>query len=288
MFCPNVIDISHHNSTSDLEQAHVFGVRGIVHKATQGLKFVDRLYAPRRGAALQSRLLWGAYHFGEGGDPAGQAKHFLDVVAPSATTLLALDLEKNLNGPTMSISEARVFIETVEREINRDVVLYAGYWTLHDQMGADADYLTRRRLWLAAYSDHPRIPAGWSNPWLWQFSGDGVNAHGVTVPGVSNPVDLDTYAGTDAQLSAEWADGPSSAPAAARAAQTESERQRVVALQSWLAARGFAPGRVDGVLGPQTVKAVQRWAGFTGGDVDGLTGPMTRPEIEKVMKESEG
>ena len=59
---------------SSFETVKAAGIAGIIHKATQGLSFQDPTYHDRRTQALAAGLLWGAYHFGEGGDGA-QGQH---------------------------------------------------------------------------------------------------------------------------------------------------------------------------------------------------------------------
>ena len=90
---PKVVDLYHGDGVTDFAAAYAFGIRGIIHKATQGTDIADPAYAARRKLAADAGLLWGAYHFNSGDDPALQAKHFLSVAEPDATTLLALDFE---------------------------------------------------------------------------------------------------------------------------------------------------------------------------------------------------
>jgi hypothetical protein len=66
---------------------------------------------------------WGAYHFGVGGDGSDQAQFFLEVTKPDDHTLLVLDYEPHLTGPTMSLDQAREFVEHVGEATGR--------WPLH-------------------------------------------------------------------------------------------------------------------------------------------------------------
>ncbi len=83
-----VIDISHHNDRPDLGRAKRAGIVGVFQKATQGEQFVDPTLTTNRTNARAAGLLWGAYHFGTGGDGTVQADHFLTTVQPDAQTLL--------------------------------------------------------------------------------------------------------------------------------------------------------------------------------------------------------
>ena len=47
-----VVDLSHHNETVDFAKMKAAGIVGVIHKATQGLTYVDETYAGRRVEAL--------------------------------------------------------------------------------------------------------------------------------------------------------------------------------------------------------------------------------------------
>ena len=85
MITPIVADIAHFNPVnfSAVKQS---GIVGIIHKATQGVGMTDQMYARRRFTALSVELLWGAYSFATGDDPAAHARHFLSVAEPGMTT----------------------------------------------------------------------------------------------------------------------------------------------------------------------------------------------------------
>lgn len=72
-----VIDLSHHNGDVNMSAAKNAGIQGVIHKATQGWKYVDPKYQVNRDTALAAGLLWGAYHFGVGADGVEQADFFL-------------------------------------------------------------------------------------------------------------------------------------------------------------------------------------------------------------------
>src|SRR5260221_14172356 len=108
-----VIDISHHNGVVDLKKAKGDGIVAVIHKATQGQAYVDPTYQGNRTKAADAAILWGAYHFGTGGDGVLQADHFIETVQPKADTLLVLDLEANAQGPSLSLVEPRAFVTHV-------------------------------------------------------------------------------------------------------------------------------------------------------------------------------
>jgi lysozyme len=277
---PVVLDISHHNDVSagGFAAMREFGVRGIIHKATQGTTYTDPMFSRRAPAAAEAGMLWGAYHFGDSSNPADQAAHFLDVSKPGKSDLVALDLEPN-GARTMTTAQAVIFLDAVAQKLGRPAALYAGFYTLDGHMTDEqARYLGQHRLWLAAYNKAPKTPKPWTSPWLWQFSGDGRNSNGIVVPGVSRGVDMNAFGGTIAELEATWAAAPSQPSSADLDSRTKIER-----LQAMLATAGFSPGAIDGVVGPRTVKAVQMWGGLRGRDVDGIVGPRTRPILERAI-----
>ena len=58
----------------------------------------------------------------------------------------------------------------------------------------------------------------------------------------------------------------------------------VVALQSRLLELGFDPGRVDGVFGPDTDRALREFQRNTGSPVDGLCGPVTFKDLGRLAR----
>jgi lysozyme len=202
-----VVDIYHGDEVVSFAEARQSGICGIIHKASQGTDMVDPEYAARRQRALRDGLLWGAYHFGTGADVDGQVNNFLAAAAPSHRTLVALDFESN-GQDTMSLDQARQFLAAMENRLGRKAVLYSGD-LIKQQLGDQVDpFFGSHRLWLAEYGPVPRVPASWSHPWLWQYSGDGIGPDPKTVagiPGASGCLDCNSYARGPADLAAEWA-----------------------------------------------------------------------------------
>jgi len=201
---PLVVDLSHYDDVADFDAVKAAGIAGIIHKATEGVSFADKLYANRRGPALDAGLLWGAYHFLRPGPIAAQVDFFLKVAAPDDTTLLALDHEDQ----RVALIDAKEFPLRVEDAVGRKPVLYSGS-VIKEQLGSRIDgYLAAHRLWLAQYGPRPVTPRNWPIPWLWQFTGDGLGPKPHSVPGiVGSGIDINSYEGDAVQLAAEWA-GP--------------------------------------------------------------------------------
>jgi GH25 family lysozyme M1 (1,4-beta-N-acetylmuramidase) len=202
---PMVVDIYHGDDVSDFCAARAFGIRGIIHKATEGLTITDTFYAERRRAALAAGLLWGAYHFFRPGDVERQVEHFLAMAAPDDKTLVCLDHED----ARVPLIDAIRFLQAIERRLHRKAVLYSGF-LIKEQLTGRADaFLAGHRLWLCHYGATPRWPRAWPRYWLWQYTGDGDGPAPHHVPGITVPegrgIDINHYDGTPDQLAAEWA-----------------------------------------------------------------------------------
>jgi len=227
----NVIDMYHGNSvkTSDFAALRQSGVFGIIHKASQGLSYVDPAYQTRRTAAVAAGLLWGAYHFLDSTDPVAQADNFLKAAGTSDANadpiLLACDFENSAHQPTLK--QCMTFMAEVDRNSPPGVqcVLYSGNLireTLKPHPGGFQDpdivaceyFFQRHRLWLAEYGPKEQVPWPWSEPvvkssdqathipapgvWLWQFT-----ERGRINPLIGN-TDGNFFDGTFEQLQARW------------------------------------------------------------------------------------
>src|SRR5579885_782796 len=120
---PKVIDLYHGDAVSSFEDAYKAGIRGVIHKATEGATLSDRAYARRRVMALDAGMLWGAYHFLRPGDPAGQARRFLDEARPTEATLIAVDHEDT----RVPLAALVRFLDELEAAGIRKRVVYSGF-----------------------------------------------------------------------------------------------------------------------------------------------------------------
>jgi GH25 family lysozyme M1 (1,4-beta-N-acetylmuramidase) len=191
------------------KKAYDAGIRGIIHKASQGISYVDPAYERRRDAALQAGLLWGAYHFANDTDAEQQAEFFLKQAAsPDAETLVALDWEPNSNH-SMGADGARKFLQTVEAELGRKAVLYSGNLAKEKLGDTEDEFFGSHRLWLCQYGPKWRVQSSWQKPWLWQYAADGYGPEPRGVPGITVPggkgIDMNSFDRTEEELKAEWA-----------------------------------------------------------------------------------
>ncbi len=185
------IDVSNHQGAIDWPAVATDGITAAYIKATEGQTFVDERFAENWAGAASAGLRRGAYHFFSLCSPgAAQAAAFLRVVPRDPEALPpALDLEWGAceNRPDRATVEREVtaFIEAVEREVGRPVVVYA-------LPSFTAAYPVPERFvrdrWVRRLFLRPER-ADWS---IWQAS------NRARVRGISEPVDLDV-----------WRDGPS-------------------------------------------------------------------------------
>lgn len=129
---------------------------------------VDARYAAHTAAFRAAGLVIGAYHFGVGGAQApipAQVEAFLRIAADA--DLLALDLERNGNGVSMTQAEARAFIAAVHAR-GRRIGLYhsrSGFPNLGQDWNWIADYTD-----LAQRLGRPATTVPWA---FWQWTSRG-------------------------------------------------------------------------------------------------------------------
>lgn len=202
MLKPLVLDISSYNDVQDFAKVYAEGVRGVILKATQGTRYTDKTFTWKRTNARAAGLKVGAYHFGTAAPVDDQVAHFLEVVGDDADLAYALDYEKNDPNPgdSMSLAQARRFLQLVFEKTGQRPKLYSGNWIKQSlPKGGDA-FFNSHQLWLAHYVENPVCPPGWTKPWLHQYSDRG------QIKGIVGNVDCNAYHGAD--LAAEWIDRP--------------------------------------------------------------------------------
>jgi lysozyme len=191
---PKVIDIYHGDHVLSFEDIYNAGIRGVIHKATEGRTLSDSAYASRRLEALDAGMLWGAYHFLRPGDMKGQARRFVDTAQPTEATLLAADHED----PKVRLSDLLDFLVEVAAETGGvEAVIYSGF-LIKEQLAGNSKMILPYRLWLAQYSATPKWPSIWQKPFLWQYTEAG------SVPGIKGHVDLNSFDGSDDDLMKQW------------------------------------------------------------------------------------
>ena len=192
-----IIDLSHWQAPVDFAATAASGVSAVILKATQGVNWIDNTFVARASAAAAAGLLVGAYHFADATNPAEQANFFLSVAG--SLPVLAIDIEPNGLGDTVSVPQAAEIAARVAMAQGRPPLIYIGrYGPSGFGTGLPNSVLANCPLWLPEYGDNPIPPSGWSAPLLWQYEENGV------VPGVGSPCDRSRFAGTPEELKAWW------------------------------------------------------------------------------------
>jgi lysozyme len=200
-----IVDLSHNNDSVDFATAAAAGIVGVIHKATEGIGWVDPCYADRQLLARDAGMLWGAYHFGTGRHAGSeQADFFLATVGRSTELLCVLDFEENPSGPSLSLAQARDFVRRIYEQTGRWPGLYAGNY-LREALGdATETELTNCWLWHAEYATRPaRLPPQWTTWTMWQYTDGESGQTPRTVPGIG-PCDRDQFNGDLPALRQLW------------------------------------------------------------------------------------
>ncbi len=181
---------------------------GVIHKATEGLSFVDAEYDARKAHALSAGLLWGAYHFGVRGSVQAQVDHFLGVVNPGPNDLLILDFEPNPNEGTMRLTEAEGFVQAVSEQTGRFPGLYSGQAFINQQIGVGNETTLKNCfLWIARYSELlPKVPPAFPTFTLWQYTDGSAGPQPHQAPGIGR-CDRDKFNGDEVALKKLWGVG---------------------------------------------------------------------------------
>ena len=170
-------------------------------KATDGKEGLSPFFAEDSKAAHDAGLIIGSYHKAHPdrdavvqADAYAQALKLQPANAKTLPPVLDLELDAGMT-PAALEKWAATFLERLELKSGKMPMIYTYRWFWVTKMG-DTDGLNGYPLWLAAYQDQPPtdIPGGWNEALFWQRSSTG------TVPGISTPVDLNTFNGTESQL----------------------------------------------------------------------------------------
>lgn len=208
---PKVVDLSHYDNVgptptvttlAGFRKAYEFGIRGVINKVTEGPGMVDTSFEYRRGSAAGAGMLYGAYHFLRPRNIKQQVEHFISHAKPDGRLGMALDHED----PNVPLDDAREFLEVLHDKTGQWASLYSGF-LVKQQLRKDVDGFWKNiRLWLSHYSAHPRWPAVWETPWLWQYTGDGEGPSPHNIPGIfiGGGLDINSFGDTDEKLAKTW------------------------------------------------------------------------------------
>lgn len=255
---PQVLDLSHNNphlnTAAEFAALYSAGVRGVIHKLTQGTDFLDPLYAVRRPLAEAAGLQWhGGYHFCTSFPVDQQLAWFLSQAGTNAALGLCLDAEAN-GGASIAPADAAAFAVALDKELGAQCLRYGNASVDAYQQEGWHD----GPLWWAKYGPEPTVELMTSlgidpnRVVLWQETGSGRVA-GET------PVDL-SFARDPVLL---WGlMGLAAAPAAPVAPVVAPVAPPVVSVMPDLKAAQAELGiEADGLWGSQTEAAFAAFYG---------------------------
>lgn len=193
------LDAARYQGVINWHEARDAGIRFGYLKATEGGDVLDPAFVQNAAGARAAGVPVGAYHFYYFCRPAHeQAAWFIANVPKRRGDLPPiLDMEWNHLSPTCRIRPPAAEVRASIREFSRIVERHYGtapviYTTPDFYARNDLGSLRGTEFWLRSVTAHPseRYPdERWS---FWQYTGTGL------VPGVRGPVDLNAFAGNEA------------------------------------------------------------------------------------------
>lgn len=202
------IDVSHHQGNINWGDVAKSGVSFVFIKASQNR--IDPKFGQNMKGARDAGLLVGAYHYLDESvttpeDARTAANKFYAIIMAGGGVDLppVLDYESKsaIVNAAQATKIAKAFLEEIERLTGRRAMLYTYPSFIGNFIG-----MNEYPLWIARYSANrvPEDAQGWRSWEFWQYS-DGTD--GGTLPsgsrkvkGISGPVDLNEFNGTESQL----------------------------------------------------------------------------------------
>lgn len=204
----DIIDLSSNNPQIDFQAVAKIGVKAVLHKASEGVGYIDNKCLPRLAQAKSAGMKIGAYHYlrirhGKPQDAHQQAQQYLVLYrAANCDMLPCVDVETAFNtnygsgplaGKPMPPEERCTNAEIAQAVSDFiDAIRVAGYnciiYTSHGEwvsMGLSVlSQLASCPLWVAAYGSSASAPPPWKTFAAWQWTGLGA------MNGVVGPVDI--------------------------------------------------------------------------------------------------
>jgi GH25 family lysozyme M1 (1,4-beta-N-acetylmuramidase) len=207
------VDVSkwQHSTSLDWSAVRADGISFAFIKATEGSSYTNPYFAGDWAASGSAGILHGAYHFARPsiGTAAAQARYFVSragTAGQPGDLPPVLDLEATGGLKVMALRNWTAnWLQTVQELTGRAPIVYTSPYFWETYLGNSTAF-TQYPLWVAHYGvSQPRVPGGWTTWTFWQSTSDG------HVDGIGGRVDMNTFNGTTAQLSA-LANGAPAAP----------------------------------------------------------------------------
>lgn len=202
LLSPSGIDVSNHQHSTgtgvDWSRVAADGQRYAFIKATEGTAYVNEHFLTDVHAAHAAGLVVGTYHYARPSrDARTQAAHYATALAalPQNSLPPVLDIEVDEGLGERELQRwVRDFLTEIEALTGRQPMVYTYRYFWAEHLGNTTEF-SNYPLWLAAYQNDPPAPVGgWSHLSFWQRSDAG------RVAGVSGPVDLNLFNGTEPEL----------------------------------------------------------------------------------------
>lgn len=186
------IDVSHHNAEVNWSSLAKTNVNYVIHKATQGIEWLDPLFVYNFGKLKEEpNLIRGAYHYYSAADDGKeQADWFIQNVKLEPGDLPPIVDVEDLRDPHGENvhAELRIFLDRLKEHYGVEPVIYTSH-NLWEKIVTEP--FVQNPLWVAHYDvPNPTLPDGWATWNMWQFT------DGVTVEGAPQPVDASIFNGT--------------------------------------------------------------------------------------------
>ncbi len=213
------IDVSRWQwSSGDIDWAQVAGsgIRFAIAKATEGRTYVDPRFVDNVTGASSNGIVVGMYHVASPvlkdgaanlADARAEADHFIDVASPGVGDLIpALDIEishvPGAMGPAELVAWSKAWLVRVTKRLGVHPMIYGSIYLFETLMGNSSWFANHGYpLWLARWGELPStLPAddwqghGWT---FWQWSNDPKSANLPNIPGITDDVDRDRFAGSN-------------------------------------------------------------------------------------------
>ena len=190
------IDVSHYQGVIDWPKVADAGVKFVFIKATDGATVADPMAKTNASGAAAAGLPFGFYHFWRPTDDwRAQADFFLSVIDDAAPLANAGILPNVLDIEVGSLSEdnqgdALSWLKAAPGQI---AIVYVS--PSYARFNLTDPAWIQYSLWSAHYTDlmQPNIDK-WPSWMFWQRQGNG------TIPGISTPVDIDWFNGSEKDL----------------------------------------------------------------------------------------
>lgn len=193
-----VIDISQYQPPERIDYDKLAGaIDGVILRAAYGTR-KDTAFETHYAEFRKRGIPIGVYLFLVGYKTAGEQVTVLREAIKGKDLKLGiwLDVETEAGATPLTYKHVINFMTLAEAEFGQ-VDIYASNWCWKAIMGADYAKYSTRKLWCAAYTSAPLIPAGWADWWLWQYTSKG------RLPGYASDLDINRFNGDEAKY-AEW------------------------------------------------------------------------------------